>query len=152
MEENYDSHLEDIEKFIEFINDLTTEIYYEHLMCNGKTLFQCGACYEFVKIIKEFFDIDNILIANDFCHCAFEYRGNYYDSLGIIKDKENFSIVTDDEMIYMEDRFGIHLKRYKIFETIIDEISRIEKVPYLPINFYENRERSKFKVKTNAYY
>ena len=27
-------------------------VYYERLMCDGETLFQNGACYEFVKIIK----------------------------------------------------------------------------------------------------
>lgn len=144
-EEVVNSYVENIERFINFINDLATEIYYEQLMCDGKTLFQCGACYEFVKIIKNFFEIDNILIDNDYCHCAIEYNGNYYDSLGIIRDKENFSVATEEDMLYIEERFGVHFIRYKIYETIMNEMSCIENIPYLPSKHYQTKINKKIK-------
>lgn len=121
------------------MNDLATNIYYERLFCDGKTLFQCGGCYEFVKIIKNYFEIDNILIEKKYDHCAFEYKGNYYDSNGLIKDKDKFSVATDKDILYIEDRFGIHLMRYQISDTLIKEISNIEMVPYLPCKFYQNK-------------
>ena len=139
--EEYNPYEENIEKFIEFINDLTTEFYYEKLLCNGKTLFQSGGCYEFVKIIKEFFDIDNILISKDFCHCAIEYKESYYDSKGLIENKEHFSVATDEDILYIEDRFGGHLTKYQISNTIINEISLIEKVPFLPSKFYKTKTK-----------
>lgn len=147
MKEVYNPYEENIEKFIVFVNDLITELYYEELMCNGETLLQNGACYEFIKIMKNYFEIDNILIEKCFDHCAFEYKGNYYDSTGLIKDKERFSVATDEDILYIEDRFGIHLIRYQISDTVINEISNIEMVPHLPSKFYKN----KTKVKNNLF-
>ena len=143
MMKEYNPYEEDIEKFIVFVNDLITDIYYEELMCDGETLFQNGACYEFVKIIKNYFEIDNVLIEKGFDHCAFEYKGNYYDSTGLITDKDRFSVVTDQDMLYIEDRFGMHLMRYQISDTIINEISNIEMVPHLPAKFYQNKMKVK---------
>lgn len=139
--EAYNPYEEDIEKFIVFMNDLTTEIYYEKLMCNGETLFQSGACYEFVKIMKNFFEIENILIEKSFDHCAIEYKGNYYDSKGLIKEKDKFTIANDEDILYIEDKFGGHLTKYQISDTIINEISNIGKVPYLPSRFYEDKTK-----------
>jgi len=141
--ENYNPYEENIEKFIEFINDLTTEVYYERLMCNGEILFQNGACYEFVKIMKNYFEIENVLIEKTFDHCAIEYKDNYYDSKGLIEDKDRFSIANDEDLLYIEDKFGGNLIRYQISDTIINEIANIDKVPYLPSKFY--KEKIKFK-------
>lgn len=138
-QKEYNPYEEDIEKFIVFVNDLTTEMFYEQLMCNGETMFQYGACYEFVKIMKNYFKIDNILIENNFDHCAIEYKGNYYDSKGLIEEKEKFKVATDEDIFYIEDKFGGHLTKYQISDTIISEISNIEKVPYLPSEFYEDK-------------
>ena len=57
-----EAYKENIEKFIVFVNDLTTEIFYERLRCNGEYLYQNGACYEFVKIMKEY--LEDRLIKN----------------------------------------------------------------------------------------
>ena len=142
-QELYNPYKEDIEKFIIFINDLTTEMFYDQLMCNGEDMFQYGACYEFVKIMKNYFEIDNILIEKNFEHCAIEYKGNYYDSKGLIEDKERFTVANDEDILYIEDRFGGHLTKYQISDTIINEISNIEKVPYLPARFYEDKMKVK---------
>lgn len=141
MNENkFNPYEENIEKFITFVNDLATEVYYEQLNCDGRTLFQNGACYEFIKIIKKFFEIDNILIEKGYNHCAFEYKGNYYDSTGLIKDKEKFSVATEEDILYIEERFGRHLIHYQIYETIISELLLIENIPYLPSEFYKNKQ------------
>lgn len=139
--ENFNPYEENIEKFIIFINDLTTEVYYDNLTCSGETLFQSGACYEFVKIMRNYFEIENVLIEKTNDHCAIEYKNNYYDSKGLIEDKDRFTVATDEDILYIEDRFGGHLARYQISETIINEIANIEKVPYLPTKFYEERAK-----------
>lgn len=138
-----EAYKENIEKFIVFVNDLTTEIFYERLRCNGEYLYQNGACYEFVKIMKEYFDIDNILLDKNFGHCAFEYKNKYYDSNGIIDNMEDYFKVDNDDMLYIMDRFGGHLFSYHIYETIVDEISHIEEVPFLPSKFYKNKTKVK---------
>lgn len=135
-----EANKEKIEKFIVFVNDLTTKVFYEKLKCNGEYLYQNGACYEFVNIIKRYFEIDNILINKEYSHCAFEYKNDYYDSMGIIKNKENYFIATEEDILYMVDQFGGHLFSYHICETIIDEISHIEKIPYLPSKFYKTKK------------
>lgn len=135
-----EAYKENIEKFIVFLNDLTTEVFYERLRCNGEYLYQNGACYEFIKIMKEYFDIDNILINKKYSHFVFEYKNNYYDSMGIIENKENFLVATEEDILYMMDGFDGHLFSYHIYETMIDEISHIQEIPYLPSKFYKNKQ------------
>ncbi len=134
-----EAYKEDIEKFIVFINDLATDLFYDQLMCDGEVMFQCGACYEFVKIIKKYFDIQNILVNKEYNHCAFEYNGNYYDSKGIIDNRENFSIATEIDMLYIIERFGGNLSGYHIYENMINELSKIEEIPHLPQKFYSKK-------------
>mgnify|MGYP003468167672 CR=1 FL=1 len=57
----------------------------------------------------------------------------------LIEEKEKFKVATDEDIFYIEDKFGGHLTKYQISDTIISEISNIEKVPYLPSEFYEDK-------------
>ena len=134
--------MNNIEKFIEFINDLTTELYYERLRVDGKYIYTHGAALTFIKIIENYFNIDNIYIKNDNEHCAFKYKDYLYDACGIIKNIEDYKIANSEDIIYMRNMFGDHLKDRYIYDTIINEMNKIDNIPYLnneKIKKYEKR-------------
>jgi hypothetical protein len=134
--------MDNMEKFIEFIDDLTTELYYENLRVDGKYIYTHGAGLTFIKIIENYFNIDNVYIRNDNNHCAFSYKNILYDATGIIKNPTDFKIANDEDILYMRDMFGGHLKDRYIYDTVINEMNKIENIPYLDnekIKKYENR-------------
>lgn len=131
-----------MEHFIEFINDLTTELYYDRLRVDGKYIYTHGAALTFIKIIENYFNIDNVYIRNDNEHCAFSYKGVLYDAYGIIKNPSDFKIANNEDILYMIDMFGGHLKDRYIYDTVIGEMNKIENIPYLnneKVKVYEKR-------------
>ena len=120
-----------MEKFIEFINDLTTELYYDSLRVDGKYIYLHGAGLTFIKIIENYFNIDNVYISKDNKHCAFSYKGILYDAAGTIKNIDNFKIANNEDILYMRNMFGGHLIDRHIYDTVISEMNKIENIPYL---------------------
>lgn len=121
-----------IEKFIEFVVDLATEVYYDEYYISGKALFTGGGYFIFPEIIRNYFDIEDLLIRNTGDHWAFSYKGEYYNANGLITDKENYKIADEEDILYMRERFGGHIVHLKVYETMMYELNIIDNLPYLP--------------------
>ena len=117
-----------VEKFIEFIVDLANNELYERLDGNANYYFQNGGCYELAKVVREYVPNSKIVINNSNDHCGIYYDGKMYDSSGIIEDKSKFKIANNEDIKYMEDRFGIPEKENinggKISDFLIKELKK----------------------------
>lgn len=133
-----------MEKFIEFIIDLTNDELYDFVEGDSQIFFLRGGCYEFAKILKRYVSECKIVINKDSEHCGVLYRNKVYDANGIVRDSSEFKIASQSDIDYMEDRFGIPEKRYisgnkKISDFIIDEIANCN-INYI-LDEFEEEER-----------
>ena len=115
-----------IERFIEFIVDLANDELYEKLDGNAKYYFLNGGCYELAKVLKKYIPNSKIVINNESDHCAILYNGKIYDASGIIEGRSNFKIANNEDIEYMEDKFGIpekeNINGAKISDFLINEL------------------------------
>ena len=132
-----------------FINDLTTELYMDSLRVNGEYIYLHGACLTFIKIIENYFDIEGIYIRNDNDHCAFKYNNELYDASGLILDPEDYKIANQEDIIYMSEKFGGHLSDRHIYDTVIEEMNKIENIPCLD-NTKNKKPKCKYLSKLNV--
>lgn len=112
-------------KLIEFINDLATDLFYEKTLLFGKDLFQRGACYELFLIIQSIEKDIKLYIHKKHNHVTFEYKGELYDSTGQIQNKDDYRLPTNDDINFINEYFGEAYKFLKIKETMIKELEII---------------------------
>lgn len=112
-----------IDKFIEFVIDLVNEdpIFMEREI-DSTYYFMHGGCYELYKIVKNYFPQVQCMIENSFEHCAIGYEGKIFDATGIRQDVSNFQVATEEDIEYMDNRFGLNLKNLEV-SKIIQEIN-----------------------------
>ena len=113
--------------FIEFVIDLANDdpIFYE-TAGNGidaKYYFRNGGCYELYKIVKHYFPECHCMINDTLDHCAISYKDKVYDSHGEITDTTHFFEASDEDIAYMERRFGLHIKTLES-EHLLYELSQ----------------------------
>lgn len=111
----------DVKKFIDFVVDLVNEdeAFYNNEV-DSRYYFLHGGCYELYKIVKNYFP-DSICLINDKLeHCAIAYGGNIYDAEGIITDKENFHVATQEDIDYMNRKFGLGINSLNSDKIISD--------------------------------
>lgn len=127
-----------IEQFIDFIIDLADEDLYEKLSGMATWYFMNGGCYEFAKILKEYLPDAKFVINKDLDHCAVLYKGQIYDSNGKVLKPEEFNIATEEDIDYMEDRFGIkeaeNINGKKISDILIDLIKECNIIDKLKLD------------------
>lgn len=115
-----------MEKFIDFVIDLANDELYDFFDGDAKAYFLGGLCFEFAKILKEYIKESQIIIDTKNAHCGVLYEGNNYDASKRPDKKYNFTIANEEDIKYMENRFGIPEKKYIYGKTIsqylIDEI------------------------------
>ncbi len=112
---------------ISFINDLTNDLFYDKFFCDATLVYTAGGCYEYAKIIKKIVPACEIYVSYNKQHCIIKYDGKFYDTLGeVTKDIDQYKKAEQDDIYYMEDNFGGNLKQFKLYDTIIDEISNID--------------------------
>lgn len=115
-----------MKQFINFIIDLANEELYTHLDGDAQMYFLQGGCFEFAKILKQYVKNSRIVINKDFNHCGILHSGNVYDATGVVKEKNNFLIVKEEGLKYMETKFGLPEKQYikgmKISEYLIKQL------------------------------
>ena len=117
-----------MEKLIEFINDLTDDLFYEKVFVSAKDIYTCGGCYEFAKIIKHFIPDSIIYISNpdEINHCAIYYNNELYDATGnITYDIDKFHEADKLDFVYMDDCFGGNITNLSISKTILYEMKYI---------------------------
>ena len=102
-----------MEDLINFIIDLANEELYEHLDGNNaREYFLHGGCFEFSKIIKSLIKSSRIVInRRTNSHCGILYERNIYDVLGKVNNPQDFEIASNDDLEYMQERFGIPEKQ-----------------------------------------
>ena len=61
------------------------------------------------------------MINKELDHCAIGYNNNIYDALGIVENKDEFSIATKEDIEYMERSFGLKIKSLES-DNIINEV------------------------------
>ncbi len=119
-----------MEDLINFIIDLANEELYEHLDENdARDYFLHGGCYEFSKTIKSFIKNSKIVINRKTnSHCGILYERNIYDASGKVKNSQDFEVASNNDLEYMEERFGIPEKQLiegkKISDFLIDKIKK----------------------------
>lgn len=115
-----------MERFINFVVDLTNDELYELVEGNAEIYFLQGGCFEFAKILKAYIKNLQIVISKNLDHCGVLYDGNIYDASGKVENKNIFNKASQTDLKYMEERFGIPEKQYirgkRISDYIIDEI------------------------------
>ena len=82
-----------IEKFIQFVVDLVQE---DDTFMNGGSAgyyFTHGRCYELFKVVNHYIPETVCMINKELDYCAIGYNNNIYDALGIVENKDEFSIV-----------------------------------------------------------
>lgn len=126
-----------IERFIDSVVGMVDEeAIFEDNQIDARWHFRHGGCYEFYKIVKYYFKDSTCMITHDSNHCAIEYKGNIYDSYGLIKSKsdyskeelenveyvkEDFVPATEEDINYMEDKFGRNIQPSSA-KNVISEI------------------------------
>lgn len=110
-----------VEKFVEFIVDLVqeNEIFMEG--GSAKYYFTHGGCYELFKVVNHYIPETVCMINKELDHCAIGYNNNIYDALGIVENKDEFSIATKEDIEYMERSFGLKIKSLES-DNIINEV------------------------------
>lgn len=95
-----------VEKFVEFIVDLVqeNEIFMEG--GSAKYYFTHGGCYELYKVVNHYIPETVCMINKELDHCAIGYDNKIYDALGLVENKDDFSIATKEDIEYMERSFG----------------------------------------------
>ena len=119
-----------IYKFIEFVIDLTNEDeVFAGTNFNAKMYFMNGGCYELYKIVKYYYPTAECLISKENNHCAILYENKIYDATGIRIDLDNFKIANKDDIEYMDNYFGLHIKKLEA-SKLIDDVNdcNIEKI------------------------
>lgn len=129
--------MSNIEKFIVFVNDLTTDIFYEKLYTTGEVLYFRGGCYILAQIIKNYYPSCDIVLSKYNDHCGVLYKGEVYDATGKVENKDDFAIANEEDILYMEDRFGGQLVHLNIYEVITKEIENIGRMNFL----FENGDK-----------
>ena len=131
-----------MEELINFIIDLANDELYDFLDGNSRLYFLQGGCYEFAKILKELVNNSQIMIDEANGHCGVLYFGNIYDASGKVNGKYKFVRAKEEDINYMEDRFGIpekiYIKGKRISEYIIDEMKECN-IDYIMKRFDEER-------------
>lgn len=114
----------DMVYFIEFVADLVSEfdIFYEQAV-DSKYYFNHGGCYELYKVAKHYFPTVECAMKKDYTHCAILYNNEIFDISGKIENIEEYRLATKDDIDYMEDRFGLHIKEIES-ENIITELDK----------------------------
>lgn len=110
-----------IEKFIQFVVDLVQE---DDTFMNGGSAgyyFTHGGCYELFKVVNHYIPETVCMINKEVDHCAIGYNNNIYDALGIVENKDEFSIATKEDIEYMERSFGLKIKSLES-DNIINEV------------------------------
>lgn len=110
-----------IEKFIQFVVDLVQED--DAFMNDGSAgyYFTHGGCYELFKVVNHYIPETVCMINKELDHCAIGYNNNIYDALGIVENKDEFSIATKEDIEYMERSFGLKIKSLES-DNIINEV------------------------------
>ena len=96
-----------MEQFINFVIDLANEDLYTQLDGNAKMYFLHGGCFEFAKILKQYVKGSQIVLNKEFNHCGVLYSGNVYDATGMVKEKDKFIKVNENDLKYMENYFHL---------------------------------------------
>lgn len=114
-----------IEKFIEIIND---ELYEEigDRLYNSDAIcyFMNGGCFQFVEIMKYYFNDSIIMLNKDYTHCCIMIDNNLYDASGKLEDKNNYKIANDIDILYCKNYFGFNEYKYVNNELLVERIIR----------------------------
>ena len=113
-------------KLIEFINDLATDLFYEKTLLFGKDLFQRGACYELFLIINHLIKDTELYIHKTKNHVVIKYGKELYDSTGKINNKNEYRQVEKDDLKYINEYFGEGYRYLKIKDTLLNELDKID--------------------------
>jgi hypothetical protein len=70
------------------------------------TYFLRGGCYQLAKVITYFVKNSTIVVNEELTHCAVMYKNNLYDARGRIKDSNRYKVASNEDLLYMEERFG----------------------------------------------
>lgn len=122
-----------VEILIQLILDVTEEEFDYFLKENSAlNYFLNGGCYDFVRIMLNFYTEAKIVINETNDHTAIMIDENIYDASGrIIGD---FRLATKEDIIYMEEGFGIPEKKYfkgqQFYQLIIPKVKECQLVTF----------------------
>ena len=114
-----------VEEFIKFINELMDD---EFSACidffSAEFYFTNGGCLEFAKILNHYLVGSEFVISKDFGHFAILFNGNIYDAKGLVKDKENYSVISLDNLKNVEYFYGrgVKINGQTVNDSMIKEI------------------------------
>lgn len=114
-----------VEEFIQFINELMDEEFKECIdFFPAKFYFTNGGCLEFAKILNHYLVGSQFVISKDFGHFAVLFNDNIYDANGIVKDRENYSVISLDNLKNIEYFYGrdVKINGKTVDNSMIDEI------------------------------
>lgn len=115
-------------EFIDFIVDLIDDEFDNYLDgIPSRYYFLNGGCLEFVKILKHFIPNLEYVISKDKNHVAVKIENHIFDCTGYRIDDENFEIISEQELVYLEDYFGIPEVKFEnknVDETVVNEIKQ----------------------------
>ncbi len=93
---------------------------------SSKYYFNHGGCYELYKIVLHYFPNVKLMMRKDYKHCAISYKDIYYDSEGIVEDRENYISARAEDYDINEEYFSPKIKELKatsIIKNIDDNVS-----------------------------
>ena len=121
-----------IEELIKTIIDISNEELFYNEPVDAQYIFQNGECYELALVLKHFITNSFLVIDKDYEHCAIQFHGRIYDSRGDVTSIFQGHIANEQDMDYMEDRFGIPEKGYingqRLSEWLINYIDGVESI------------------------
>ena len=131
-----------IEEFINTILGISNEELFYNEQIDAQSIFLGGECYEFALVLKEFITNSVIVIDNKNEHCAVQFQGRIYDSRGDVTNTFKGRIAREEDIDYMEDRFGVPEKSFidgqRISKYLINYIKKCRFIDRLP--FYSPKE------------
>ena len=112
-----------IDRFINFINELVDDEF-DYILggASAEYYFLHGGCYELYKIVSHYYKDANCVINKNLDHCAILYNNSIYDASGIIENKENYQVASNEDIEYMERHFGLHINALEA-DSLIKEIN-----------------------------
>lgn len=114
-----------VENLIESINYFVNKRYGKLLRMSSEDILLSGGCYEFVKILRNYYPLLEVYISNDHSHCGAMIDGKLYDATGIISDSENFHKASSKEIEYIENYFGERFDLFLIADSVIDDLNEV---------------------------
>ena len=117
--------MEEINKFIQFINNLVDDEFCNYIdNLDPRYYFLHGGCLEFAKVLKHFIPASTYMINSSLGHVAIKIEDTVYDATGIINNNE-FVHLKDEELYLIEDIYGIKEIKFGdmvVHKAIINEL------------------------------